>query len=168
MIDNFGPVVVERFIQGPEYTVLVVENLENEADPLALTPMQCIFPDGHDFSHFALKWAWSSLKFGVVLDTKVADRLKECAKKIFRLCNGNSYARFDFRMDINTGEIYFLEVNTNCSIFYEEVVYYGSADHILTIDPLGHDGFIKLIVECALKRRKRCEQKYEIGYNPKK
>uniref|UniRef100_A0A915KED9 Uncharacterized protein n=1 Tax=Romanomermis culicivorax TaxID=13658 RepID=A0A915KED9_ROMCU len=45
MIDNFGPVVVEQFIQGPEYTVLVVENLENEADPLALTPMQCIFPD---------------------------------------------------------------------------------------------------------------------------
>jgi hypothetical protein len=64
--------------------------------------------------------------------------------------DGNSYGRVDIRMN-NREELYFLEMNPNCGIFYPTVEVYGSADFILAHDPIGHDGFLNLIIESAFK-----------------
>ena len=64
-----------------------------------------------------------------------------------------SYARCDFRVDAR-GEPWFLEINTTCGIFYPPGAE-GSADMILRCDPLGHRGFLELILRGALARRQR-------------
>jgi hypothetical protein len=50
------------------------------------------------------------------------------------------------------GEMVFLEMNALPSVFYKEGEY-GSADEILAIDTEhgGHEGFLDLILQCALK-----------------
>ena len=50
---------------------------------------------------------------------------------------GVSYGRVDIRMNDN-GDLYFLEMNPNCGIFYTPKQNYGSADFILHYDPIGH------------------------------
>uniref|UniRef100_A0A915HL26 SET domain-containing protein n=1 Tax=Romanomermis culicivorax TaxID=13658 RepID=A0A915HL26_ROMCU len=69
-------------------------------------------------------------------------------------------------MNSRTGVIYFLEINTNPSVFYEECS--SSADHILNIDPMGFDGFIKLIVKAAFKRKERSAPRIKIEYDTEK
>jgi D-alanine-D-alanine ligase len=53
------------------------------------------------------------------------------------------YARFDFRVN-DKGDIYFLELNFTCSVFYADG-YEGSADFILKYDGIGQAGFLKHI-----------------------
>jgi hypothetical protein len=64
--------------------------------------------------------------------------------------DGNSYGRIDFRMN-EKNEIHFLEMNPNCGVFYKTEETYGSADIILHNDPIGHEGFLKILYENAFK-----------------
>jgi len=59
----------------------------------------------------------------------------------------------DFRVN-DKGEVFFLEVNFTCSVFYTDG-YEGSADFILKYDGIGQAGFLKLIIEEAMNRHQR-------------
>lgn len=60
----------------------------------------------------------------------------------------------DFRMDAK-GEIYFLEINFTCSVFYAEGLE-GSADYILMHDGTGQRGFLeRIIIEGLARFQKR-------------
>jgi D-alanine-D-alanine ligase len=74
--------------------------------------------------------------------------LRDVSAKIFLALDGNSFGRIDFRMN-DKEEIFFLEMNPNCGVFYKSIEYYGSADLILHHDPIGHEGFLKLLFENA-------------------
>ena len=72
----------------------------------------------------------------------------------FKELGGNGYARCDYRMDAN-GDIYMLEINPNCGIFYPPHEP-GSADFSLLNDPVtNHTKFMKLILHNAHNRRDR-------------
>jgi len=43
--------------------------------------------------------------------------IQEMTKKIFIAMQGVAYGRADFRIS-NNGEVYFLEMNPNCGLFY--------------------------------------------------
>ena len=88
----------------------------------------------------------------VPIDNPAYDRrLREYTTKIFQEFKGNGYARCDFRLG-KDGEIYMLEINPNCGIFYPPFDP-GSADFSLLNDPIGHQGFMDLIIRSALKRQ---------------
>ncbi|MDO8752360.1 MAG: hypothetical protein Q7J80_00585, partial [Anaerolineales bacterium] len=53
---SFGSARVEEFIEGREFTCLVVDNPDNFEDPFVYDPLQVIFPPGESFRHFALKF----------------------------------------------------------------------------------------------------------------
>uniref|UniRef100_A0A915HX18 SET domain-containing protein-lysine N-methyltransferase n=1 Tax=Romanomermis culicivorax TaxID=13658 RepID=A0A915HX18_ROMCU len=159
-------VVVEQFIQGPEYTVLVVENPDDYAEPLALTPVRRLFSD--DLIGFDDFTPTSFLSYEPVVDEKIVDRLKNYSKMIFKMLIGNGCATCDFRLNIKTDEVNFLEINTKCQVFCDDAADNSLIDGVLGIDPLGHEGFINLIIECALKRQKDMEKKIEVDYYPKK
>lgn len=155
MIREYGGALVEEFVGGPEYNVLVVENPDDASAPHALTPVECRLPEGERIKHFDLKWIdWQGLEWVEVEDEGVAEALRESSRRMFLALDGVSYARCDFRLDPDSGEPSFLEINPNCAVFYPPTAP-GSADFTLQIDPMGAEGFIDLIIEAALARAGR-------------
>jgi SET domain len=59
----------------------------------------------------------------------------------------------------NKGELYFLEVNFTCSVFYKDG-YEGSADYILKHDGYGQANFLKHIISEGIERQHRKRKKY--------
>jgi len=69
----------------------------------------------------------------------------------------------DFRMD-EKGELYFLEINFTCSVFYTGG-YEGSADYILRAGERGSAGFLLQIIEEGIARHARKQKKYRMKGN---
>ena len=55
MIADFGGALVEEYIAGREFTVLVVENEANKYEPFVLDPVEFEFCGGEGFLHFDAK-----------------------------------------------------------------------------------------------------------------
>ncbi len=164
MIDAYGGALVEEFIAGREFTVLVSEPRDGEEEPWALPPVEFTFPDGESFKHFDLKWRrFEEMQTEIVAGEELSERLRQAAARVFAALGGSGYARCDFRLDAS-GEIYFLEINPNCALFYPEGSF-GSADFILARDPAGHRGFLEHLLACAVRRRDRARRTWELRFH---
>ncbi|MDC0716485.1 D-alanine--D-alanine ligase [Nannocystis bainbridge] len=163
-IDEFGGALLEEFVEGHEYTVLVAENPDDPARPLVFPPVVCTFPPGESFKHFALKWhEYQGMRWSPCADPQLAERLVAATRQIFLATDGVSYARCDFRVDAD-GQPWYLEINTSCGIFYPPGAE-GSADMILQNDPtLGHRGFMDHILRCALLRARKPARRPRRGF----
>jgi D-alanine-D-alanine ligase len=153
IVAKHGAALVEEYIEGDECTVLVAENPQAPEHPIAFTPVQYEFPDGHAFKHEALKWDeehFKGLKAVVVKDPILAERLRRESAALFRGLNGVGFGRCDIRL-AKDGTPYMLEINANCGIYYP-LDAAGSADFILQLDPAGHVGFTRLLIDAAFAR----------------
>jgi D-alanine-D-alanine ligase len=151
----FGGALVEEFIEGREFTTLIAENSHDHYSPITFQPVEFKFPPGESFKHFDMKWKdYERMSVFPVRDADIDYQLRDFTKRQFISMNGNGYARCDFRMDA-TGNLFLLEINPNCGVFYPPNEP-GSADHILINDPLGHRGFLNLILQSAMLK-KRCD-----------
>ncbi len=149
----FGAALVEEFIEGREFTVLVAEDPRDPRTPIAFVPVEFAFPAGECFKHHDLKWLdYRSMTWSAVQDPALALRLQDMSREQFVGLGGCGYGRCDIRMAAD-GELYMLEINPNCGIFYPPGEP-GSADVILARDPAGHRGFLDLIIASALKRQR--------------
>lgn len=145
-------VLVERYIAGGECTVMAVEALAREASAIVLNPLQVTFPPGESFKTFAMKWEDGGKTSGFpVEDPALKRRLVDATQRMFRAIGGRSYSRFDYRVDAY-GEVWFLEVNTNCGIFFPPGQE-ASADFILQNDPMGPRGFLEHLFAVARRGR---------------
>jgi D-alanine-D-alanine ligase len=161
MIAAFGSTLIEEFIDGREFSVLVVENADDELNPFAYRPVEFRFPRGESFKHFDLKWKdFEGMTCLQCDDDGLAQRLEDMSRKLFLGLNGAGYGRCDIRMNAE-GELFMLEINPNCDVAYplEEA---GSADLILLHDPWGHREFFEKIIKAALKRRQRQQKKWHL------
>lgn len=164
LLPEFPELLVEEYISGREFTVLVVRNPGRNGTH-AYRPVEYQFPEGQAFKTYALKT--SSLHPGAnvpVMDEPLSERLKEAAREVFEGFGGVGYARLDFRMN-EAGRLCFLEINFTCSVFYPEG-YEGSADHILKGDGEGRAGFLQRIIAEGLDRHQRNRKKYRIKGSP--
>jgi D-alanine-D-alanine ligase len=151
-IREYGSALIEEFIEGREFTVLVAENPNDSNKPIAFQPVEFIFPDGESFKHYDMKWKdYARMSVTPVREPALNQRLRELASRQFKYMQGNGYARCDYRMN-DQGVVFMLEINPNCGVFYPPHEP-GSADFILLNDPLGHAGFLDLILNSALKRK---------------
>ena len=163
MIEQFGAALIEEFIDGRELTVLVTEARHEGEIAWTLNPVEFCFPEGESFKHFDLKWKeFDRMETRVVTDAVLAERLTEAARLTFAALGGSGYGRCDLRMDQN-GDIYMLEINPNCGLFYPEEQF-GSADFVLANDPAGHRGFLEHILACGIRRRERCLTPWQVRY----
>jgi len=163
MIDSYGAALIEEFIEGREFTVLVTEPRHEGEDAWALTPVEFLFPEGESFKHFDLKWkSFEAMSTRSVDDPTLARRLCEASILTFAALGGSGYGRCDFRMNA-AGEIHLLEINPNCGVFYPEGQF-GSADYILANDPGGHRGFLQHLITCAIRRRDRGRRPWAIWF----
>src|ERR1700690_993800 len=147
-----GRALIEEFIEGREFTCLIRENPDAPPPPTTLKPVEFIFPEGESFKHYEMKWVEYDKMRVVPTDNPDNDRrLREYTTKVFLEFKGRGYARCDYRLG-KDGELYMLEINPNCGIFYPPFDP-GSADFSLLADSMGHQGFMDLIIRSALKRQ---------------
>ncbi len=161
IIDEYGPLLVEEYIDGREFTVMLVRNAGTKDSVTVFKPVEYLFPKGKKFKTYALKTSELHTNANVsVEDKELCVRLQESATAIFNGFGGVGYARLDFRLN-SSGVLYFLEINFTCSVFYQNG-YEGSADYILKIDGTGQDYFLKKIIEEGWQRHQDKQKKYEM------
>lgn len=159
IIEEYGPLLVEEYIEGREFTVMLVANAEDGKSCTVFKPIEYIFPKDFHFKTYALKTSELHPEANIPCDDpEIEKQLKEAAMQIFQGFGGVGYARLDFRMN-EKKEIYFLEINFTCSVFYRDG-YEGSADYILRHDGIGQAGFLKKIIEEGLGRFQRKQKKF--------
>lgn len=153
--------LIEEYIAGREFTVLVVGDPTESGKGTALAPIEYRFPADIGFKSYALKTSELHPDANVrVTEPAVRDALRAAAEAVFRGFDGTGYARMDFRMDA-AGTLYFLEVNFTCSVFYPRG-WEGSADHILALDGLGQAGFLMRIIAEGRARHARRRRAYAL------
>ncbi len=153
ILGEYGPLLVEEYIAGREFTVLVAANTD-EHSCTVFRPVEYLFPAGREFKTYALKTSELHPDCNVPCTDENLDRqLRLATEKIFKGFNGVGYARLDFRVN-DKNEIYFLEINFTCSVFYKDG-YEGSADFILKYDGIGQAGFLKHMIAEGIARHGR-------------
>jgi D-alanine-D-alanine ligase len=164
MLDTYGGALIEEFIEGREFTVLVAENPDNANDPVAYLPVEFVFPAGETFKHFGMKWeTYVDMNCVPVTDAALVARLEAMGKKVFLGVEGVSYGRCDIRMN-EAGELFILEINPNCGLFYPPEAM-GSADLALFHDRRGHAHFVDMIFRAAFKRARKQRKKWQVLLN---
>jgi D-alanine-D-alanine ligase len=147
-IHDYGRVLIEEYVDGAEFTVLVAAQADPAQAPLVLVPIEFRFPEGDRFKTYALKVTAFHPECNVpCADPDLDARLRAAAAAVFTGFSGKGYARLDFRVAAD-GTIFFLEVNFTCSVFYPDG-YQGSADYVLQ-----HDGLGQAEVPAAHHRRR--------------
>jgi D-alanine-D-alanine ligase len=163
LTDEFGEVIVEEYVDGREFTVLVAGNTDGKGCT-SYKPVEYIFPPDRSFKTYAMKTSELHPNCNVpVEDEKLEKKLRTSAERIFTTFGGAGYARMDFRMD-KKGVIYFLDNNFTCSVFYSDG-YEGSADYCLKYDPAGQRGFLLHIIEEGIARHKARQRKFKMEGN---
>jgi D-alanine-D-alanine ligase len=160
---EFDALLVEQYIKGREFTVLVATNADGRSCR-SFKPIEYVFPEGLAFKTYALKTSELHPNCNIPCDDPVLEmELRTAAESIFKNFNGEGYARLDFRVN-DAGEVYFLEINFTCSVFYKDG-YEGSADYILKYDGFGQQQFLKHIIKEGIDRHKRKQKKYAVKGN---
>lgn len=161
MTEAHGGALIEEFIEGREFTVLVAENPRDAEQPIAYRSLECRFPEGETFKHYDLKWLdFKQLAWQPVEDSELDERLRELAKKMFVGCRGTGYGRCDIRMSAD-GKLHMLEINPNCGIFYPD----DNPDYtdlILWKEQGGHHDFILNQLAIAVQRRRQKQKPWEL------
>jgi D-alanine-D-alanine ligase len=90
--------------------------------------------------------------------------LRQAAQQLFAEINQGGYACFDFRVDA-AGEIFFLDVNSPCSIFNPETSK-SVADYILQINGISQAEFLQQAIAEGIARHQRRQKKYQVKKSP--
>lgn len=159
-LPEYPQLLAEEYIDGREFTVLISANPDGLTSRTFM-PVEYIFPEGYAFKTYQLKTSELHPDANIPCnDPAIEQELRRAAELIFKGFNGKGYARMDFRMNAK-GEIFFLEINFTCSVFYADG-YEGSADYILIHDGFGKAGFLEHIIAEGMARHKRQQKKYSI------
>jgi D-alanine-D-alanine ligase len=164
IMEEYGPLLIEEYIEGREFTVMLVANADDEKTCTVFKPIEYIFPKGFEFKTYALKTSELHPEANIPCSDPVLEKqLKDAALQIFQGFGGVGYARLDFRVN-DKNEIFFLEINFTCSVFYTDG-YEGSADYILKCDGVGQAGFLQKIIHEGIARHQRRQKKYTMNGN---
>ncbi len=163
IIDEYAPLLVEEYIDGREFTVMLAANDDGKTVTV-FKPIEYIFLEGNKFKTYALKTSELHPNANIPCsDEKLETELKLAATQIFKSFGGVGYGRLDFRVN-DKNEIFFLEINFTCSVFYKDG-YEGSADYILKYDGFGQTKFLQHIINEGIFRHSQKQKKYAIKGN---
>ncbi len=163
IIQEYGPLMVEEYIGGREFTVLVTANVDGKSCTV-FRPVEYLFPQGREFKTYALKTSELHPDCNIPCNDPVLDKkLRSAAERIFKGFNAVGYGRLDFRVN-EKKEIFFLEINFTCSVFYKDG-YEGSADFVLKYDGMGQNGFLRHIIKEGIARHQRQKKPFVMKGN---
>ncbi len=164
IFDEYGPILVEEYIDGREFTVMLVAGNKQNKKITVYTPVEYRFRMGNAFKTYSLKTSELHPNANIpVEDNALAQQLKDASAAVFNGFGGVGYARLDFRMN-GKGELFFLEINFTCSVFYDNG-YEGSADYILKYSGISKSDFLQKIIEEGIERHQQKQKKYTMRGN---
>ena len=125
-------VLIETFVQGREFTVLVVEDPHEPLGLYVLAPGERVFdtqlPPAERFLAYERYWGEPDPERPLPMLPDVpcyryelappdlSSALADLARRAFRAVGGAGYARVDIRLDERSGELLVLEVNAQCGL----------------------------------------------------
>lgn len=160
-----GGVLVERFINGQEFTTFLIGPGEHPEQCILYPPVERVFPealpDRERFLSFDRLYEFYEDETPVgdqePLYTyhppapELVDRLNQVSLDAYRALDGQGYGRVDIRMDKATGQLYVLEVNAQCGISEDENL--TSIGAILRYAHAPYSQIVREIIEDALNRK---------------
>lgn len=161
-----GGLFVEEFINGREFTTLVVGSSTNPSKLHCYTPIERVFhdslPEKEKFLSYDRLWNMykdeqpmpneENLYEYVQADANLAPLLQQISIDAFKSVGGMGYGRLDIRMNTKTGKLYVLEVNAQCGLSEDED--YTSIGAILRFAKKSFTYLIIEIIEDAMLRHK--------------
>jgi len=159
-------VIAESFINGPEYTVLIVGSYDKPGKAKIYEPVERIFhpslPDKEKFLSFDRLWEIYEEESAMpnegnfyeyqLPDAGVIEEIKKISWDAYVATKGKGYTRIDLRMDKDTKKIYVLEVNAQCGLSEDED--YTSIGAILRLSGKTFTQLIVAIINDAYQRKK--------------
>ncbi len=155
-----SPALVEQFIDGREFYVGVLGNVNAKALPIIELDFSNLPPDMPKIASYEAKWgddgsgtgvefAGSESVFPTDLDPAVAERMQKVALDAFQALRLRDYARIDLRVT-DAGEVFVIEVNPNCYLESN-----GEFARAAKQSGLEYDQLVAQIVELAAARYSR-------------
>jgi D-alanine-D-alanine ligase len=155
-----SPVLVEQFIEGREFYVGLLGNVNVEALPIIELDFSKFPTDRPRIASWEAKWgdegtgtgaefAGTQSIFPENLDADLVTRMQKVATECFQALRLRDYARIDLRVT-DAGEIYVIEVNPNCYLERESEFARAAQK-----SGLEYDALIARIVDLATARYSR-------------
>jgi D-alanine-D-alanine ligase len=162
-IYKYGGALIEQFIEGREFSVMIIENPNKDKTLHTMKPIEVEYRTND--SSVQLSDKNNEYKEGkcVPSDNKeLNEKLCEIARKAFVSMNGKSYGRADFRVNENN-EIYFIELNFSPRIFMPNQP--TRSDYILENDlTFKKERFIQVLIELAFKDHRKRQSPYYVAF----
>lgn len=166
-----GGVFAEKFIDGPEFTTLIVGNGANARECKIYLPVERAFnaslPAHEKFLSFDRLWEMyedeTPLKNNEdfynykIPDQRLIKNICKISFDAYKAVRGKGYGRIDIRMDKNTGKLYVLEVNAQCGLSDDEN--FTSIGGILRLSGNSFGSLIATIIRNALTHKHAVKQK---------
>ena len=151
-----GGVFAEKFIDGPEFTTLIVGNSSSPRDCRIYLPVERVFntslPPHEKFLSFDRLWEMYEEETPInneedfynyqTPESALLQNICQMSFDAYKAVRGKGYSRVDLRMDKRTGKLYVLEVNAQCGLSEDE-----NFTSIGAILRLSGNSFASLIVE---------------------
>ena len=138
VLDAYGPVLVEEFIEGRELNVPILGNAPPRVLPVSEIDFSGLAPGMPHICGYEAKWEQADDRYaGTVgicpaeLDEQLQDRIEHWSALAFRALGLRDYARIDWRLSPTRG-LMALEANPNPDI--------SPASGFLALRPCGRDG----------------------------
>lgn len=161
LLRQYDAILIEEYLSGREFSVLVAADAANPKTPLAFRPIEYRFPPGEYFKTYDLKNMQYHPEANVPVDDPALEAaLIDAARRVFLTFGGSGYCRMDFRLDTD-GLPSVVDANFTCSVFYPEG-FYGTADYILQHDGFGTANFLRHIVQEGLIRHQSLQKPYAV------
>jgi len=124
MQETFENLLVEEYIHGAEYSLLVIgdsrfPDSQIEIFPPAERVFDSSIPPQERFLSYKLVWEEGGEKYKYARVTQDAELLMDLAKRAYNSVGGNGFGRIDVRRRDTTGEYFVLEVNASCGVGYD-------------------------------------------------
>ena len=159
-----GGIFVEEFVNGREFTTLVVGSSTHPETLHVYPPVERVFhkslPEKEQFLSFDRLWetydAETPLPDRGVLynyyepENELIKGLMQISLEAFKSVGGMGYGRLDIRMNKHTGKLYVLEVNAQCGLSEDEN--YTSIGAILRFADKTFTSLVIEIIEDAMMR----------------
>jgi D-alanine-D-alanine ligase len=140
-----SPVLVEQFIEGREFYVGLLGNVNVEALPIIELDFSKFPADRPRIASWEAKWgdeegggeefAGTQSVFPEGLDEALVERMQQVARDCFQALRLRDYARIDMRVT-EAGEIYVIEVNPNCYLEEQSEFAQSALKHGLAYEKL--------------------------------